>query len=220
MAVITRWSELCVVASSDRRHTSASMRGHPRANWDGLAVITHRSELHVVVSSARERVSASRSDHPRANWDGLAVIARWSELHVVVSVLKDVEVIEIIAHWVRCVQCCDGGLGTRGRVTDQSPRDHRRSRRQFARNLRCVLGEGLSQVGSVATCAFANLVQVGTSSCVARCKCSRQGGVARRFSSLVGLGRAERPCPGNPDRVSRCAMPPKVTRHLYNCTCS
>ena len=95
-------------------------------------------------------------------------------------------------HWVRCVQCCDGGLGTRGRVTDQPPRDHRRSRRQFARKLRCVLGEGLSQVGSVATCAFANLVQVGTSSCVTRCKCSRQGGVASRFSSLVGLGRAER----------------------------
>ena len=49
MAVITRWSEQCVVASSDRGHGSASMRGHPRANWDGLAVIARWSELHVVV---------------------------------------------------------------------------------------------------------------------------------------------------------------------------
>ena len=89
----------------DRRRIGASMRGHPRANWDRLAVITHWSELRVVVSNARERFSASRSDHPRANWDGLAVIARWSELHG----LKDVEVVEIIGRGV-----CSVAMGSRG----------------------------------------------------------------------------------------------------------
>ena len=59
MAVITRWSEQCVVASSDRGHGSASMRGHPRANWDGLAVITHWSGLHVLsVAPENESVRA------------------------------------------------------------------------------------------------------------------------------------------------------------------